>query len=92
MSSSVADPGAGAFLSSGSGMHIPDHISESSETIFFVKILYLNFFMRIRILDLESSWPGMDRFGSGIRNTDAFLSQLLCLTIVKSALEITLNL
>ncbi len=46
-----ADPGSGAFLtpgsgigktkksSSGSGMLIPDHISESLETIFWLKIL-----------------------------------------------------
>ena len=51
---SVADPGSGAFLTPwiwdqgwvknqdpdfGSGMNIPDHISESLETIFGVKIL-----------------------------------------------------
>jgi hypothetical protein len=34
--SSVAD---GAFLTPGSGMNNPDHISESLETIFWVKIL-----------------------------------------------------
>jgi hypothetical protein len=43
----VADPGSGAFLTpgsgmgknsrSGSGMNIPDHISESLETFFGVK-------------------------------------------------------
>ncbi len=32
----------------GSGMNIPDHISESLETIFWVKVQYLNFLMRIR--------------------------------------------
>jgi hypothetical protein len=43
--SSVADPGSGAFFKpwmgkkSGSGMNNPDHISESLETIFWVKIL-----------------------------------------------------
>jgi hypothetical protein len=57
-----SDPGSGAFLSldpgsgmgkktkSGSGMNIPDHISESLETIFWVK----NTLMRIRIRDPES--------------------------------------
>ncbi len=33
------DPGCGAFLTPGSGMNNPDHISESLETIFWVKIL-----------------------------------------------------
>jgi hypothetical protein len=35
------DPGSGAFLTpgSGSGMRIPDQISQSLETIFWVKIL-----------------------------------------------------
>jgi hypothetical protein len=49
LSSTVADPGSGAFLildlrsgmgkksRSGSGMNLLDHISESSETIFWVK-------------------------------------------------------
>jgi hypothetical protein len=32
----------------GSGMNIPDHISESLETLFWVKNTYLNSFMRIR--------------------------------------------
>jgi hypothetical protein len=51
-STSVADPGCSAFLTPGSGMgkksrsgfgiKIPDHISDSLETIFWVKIL--NFF------------------------------------------------
>ncbi len=46
---SVPDPGSGAFLTpgsgmgknsgSGSGMNIPDHIFESLETIFGLKIL-----------------------------------------------------
>jgi hypothetical protein len=43
----IRDPGSGAFLTpgsgmgkkSGSGMNNPDHISESLETIFWVKIL-----------------------------------------------------
>jgi uncharacterized protein (DUF736 family) len=38
----------------GSGMNIPDHISESLETIFWVKNKNtLNSFMRIRIRDPE---------------------------------------
>jgi hypothetical protein len=56
------DPGSGAFLThgsgsemekSGSGMNIPDHFSESLETVFRVK-QYLNSLMRIRIRDPES--------------------------------------
>jgi hypothetical protein len=48
-----ADPGSGAFLTtgsgmgkksrSGSGMNIPDHISEILEAIFWVKIKILKF-------------------------------------------------
>ncbi len=58
------DPGSGAFFDpwirdpgwvkksrSGSWMSIPDHISESLETIFGLKILI--FFMRIQIWDPE---------------------------------------
>jgi hypothetical protein len=45
------DPGSG---SSGSGMNNPDHVSESLETIFWLK--YLNSFMRIR--DGKNSDPG----------------------------------
>ncbi len=45
----------------GSGMNIPDHISESFETIFWVK----NTLMRIPIRDPESFWPWYIR----IRNT-----------------------
>jgi hypothetical protein len=50
------DPG------SGSGMNNPNHISESLETIFWVKIL--KFLMRIR--DGKNSDPGsgMEKFGS----------------------------
>jgi hypothetical protein len=45
------DPG------SGSGMNVPDHISESLETIFGLK--YFNCLMRI-------GDPGWKKFGSGI--------------------------
>jgi hypothetical protein len=47
------DPG------SGSGMNNPDHISESLEAFFWVKIL--KFLMRIR----DQRWK---KFGSGIRD------------------------
>jgi hypothetical protein len=70
------DPGSGSFLTpgsgmekksgSGSGMNNPDHISESLETIFWVK--YLNSLLRIR--DGKKSDPGswMEKIGSGIRD------------------------
>jgi hypothetical protein len=44
---------------SGSGIKNPDHISESLETIFWVKIL--KFF---------DAYPGLKIFGSGINNPD----------------------
>jgi hypothetical protein len=56
-SSSVADPGSGAFLTAGPGMNIPDHISESLETMFLGLNRYLNALMRIRIRDLEYFLP-----------------------------------
>jgi hypothetical protein len=66
---SVADPnlGSSAFLTpgswlgkksrSGSGMNIPDHISESLETIFWVKIL--------EIFDANADPPSGNLFGPG---------------------------
>ncbi len=42
---------------SGSGMNNPDHISETLETIFWVKIL--------KFFDAD---PGWKKFGSGIRD------------------------
>jgi hypothetical protein len=71
---SVADPGSGVFdpgpgsemgkkSGSGSGMNNPNHISESIETIFGLKILYLNSWMRIRD-------PGWKKFGSGLNISD----------------------
>jgi hypothetical protein len=48
---------------SGSGMNNPNHISESIETIFWLKILYLNSLMRIQD-------PGWKKFGSGINIPD----------------------
>jgi hypothetical protein len=46
----------------GSKMNNPDHISESLETIFWVKI----FLMRFK--DGKNSDPGRKKFGSGIRD------------------------
>jgi hypothetical protein len=69
---SVADPnpGSGVFLTSPGlvkkqdpdpGMNIPDHISQSLETIFWVKVL--TFF------DLDPDpGPGKEKIGSGIRD------------------------
>jgi hypothetical protein len=78
---SVADPGSGAFLTPvsgmgkksrcGSGMYIPDHVSEGLETIFWVKIL--------KFLDADPDqgseiflhWirdQGRKNFGYGIRD------------------------
>jgi hypothetical protein len=71
------DPGSGAFMApgsrigkksrSGSGMNISDHISESLETILWVKIL--KFFDADpgsgSLLTLD---PGWKKFGSGIRD------------------------
>ncbi len=61
---SVADPGSGAFLTPGSGigkksgsgygMNNPDHISESLETIFWVKIL--KFFYVVPGSGVEKFW------------------------------------
>jgi hypothetical protein len=47
---------------SGSGMNNPNHIFESLETVFWVKIL--KFLMRIR--DGKKSDPGWKKFGSGM--------------------------
>jgi hypothetical protein len=66
---SVADLGSGSFLTpesgigkksrSGSGMNIPDHISESLETIFCLKIL--------KLFDTDPDpGSGMEKFGSRI--------------------------
>jgi hypothetical protein len=45
--------------------NIPDHISESLETICWVKNMYLNSLLRIRNLFDPAS--GMEKFGSVIR-------------------------
>jgi hypothetical protein len=52
----IRDPGWTKKSRSGSRMNIPDHISESLETIFWVKNT-LNFLMRFRNRDPESFWP-----------------------------------
>jgi hypothetical protein len=67
LSTSVADPGSGAFLTPGSGMgkksgsvsgmNNTNHFSESVETIFWVKIL-VNSLMRIRDPEWKKSDPG----------------------------------
>jgi hypothetical protein len=49
---------------SGSWMNKPDHISESLEIIFGVKILLM------RIRDGKKSDPGWEKFGSGINIPD----------------------
>jgi hypothetical protein len=56
---------------SGFGINIPDHISESLETTF----KYLNFLLRMRILDQGifltlDSGSGKEKLGSGINITD----------------------
>jgi hypothetical protein len=78
---SVADPdpdpnpgsGMGKKSRSGSGMNITDHISESLETIYGLKIL--NFFDMDPdpgswIQNLFDSESGMEKFESGINITD----------------------
>ncbi len=53
---------------SGSGMNKPDHISESFETIFGVKIL--KFFDADPGSRWKNSDPGWKKFGSGINIPD----------------------
>jgi hypothetical protein len=52
---------------SGSGMNNPDHISESLETIFWVKILEI-LLCRSWIRDRKIFDLGWKKFGSGIWN------------------------
>jgi hypothetical protein len=54
-------------------MNIPDHISESLETIFWVK-KYLNFLMRIR--NLFDPGSEMGKFGSRINIPDSATLEL----------------
>jgi hypothetical protein len=55
-------PGSGKKSRPGSEKNNPDHISDSLETIFWVKnVKYLNSLMLIRDLEWE-------KFGSGIRD------------------------
>jgi hypothetical protein len=55
------DPWIRGEKKSGSGMNIPDHISESLEIIFWVKNSLL-----IRIRYLFDPGAGMEKFGSGM--------------------------
>jgi hypothetical protein len=48
------DPGSGKKFGSGSGMNNPNHISESLETIFWVKVL--------KFFDAD---PGLKKFDPG---------------------------
>jgi hypothetical protein len=70
----------GKKTGSGSGMNNPEHISDSLQTIFWIKIL--KFFYvdpgsemeKIRIRDGKNSDPGWKKFGSSrIRNTASVL-------------------
>jgi hypothetical protein len=75
VSGAFLTPWSGAFLTPGSGlgkktrsgseMNIRDHIFESSETIFWVKILKLFY---LRSGNLFEPGFGMEKFGSGIRD------------------------
>jgi hypothetical protein len=71
----------GKISDQGSGMNILDHISESLETIFWVKILkflkaYPDTGSAIFLtLDLRS---GMEKFGSGIKIPDPQHLDFLC--------------
>jgi hypothetical protein len=57
-------------------MNNPDHISESLETIFWVKIRYLNSLMQIRD-------PGWGKYGSGMEKNSAPGSAILDSTGLK---------
>jgi hypothetical protein len=72
------DPGSGMSKKSGfgSGMNYPDHISESLETMLWVKILIFS------DADPESFWPwiwnpGWKKFGYGIRDKHPGSAKLL---------------
>jgi hypothetical protein len=58
---------------SGSGMNIPDHISESLETVFWVKILKFFYADAARKLFDHESNPGWKKFGSGVNTVSATL-------------------
>jgi hypothetical protein len=59
---------------SGSGMNNPDHISESLEKFFGLK--YFNSMMLIWDPGWEKFGSGMEKNGSGIRDTD-LLTQMM---------------
>ena len=58
---------------SGFGMNIPDHISESLETVFWVKILKFFYADAARNLFDHESNPGWKKFGSGVNTVSATL-------------------
>jgi hypothetical protein len=74
-------------------MNIPEHISESLETIFFCQ-KYSNSLTRIRIRDVESFDPGsgMEKFGSGIRDKPPGFATLVGRDGVKKSLRALLAL
>ncbi len=55
----------------GSGMNIPDHFSESLDTVFWVKIILILWcWSGSGIRNLSDSGSGMEKFGSGINIPD----------------------
>ncbi len=94
----IWDPGSGAFLiltpgsgigkksGSGSGMNNPNLISESLETIFWVKIL--KSWMRIRAR--KNTDTGWKKFGSGIKNKHPGSATLLKTNVWLGALDCVL--
>ncbi len=85
LSLSVAGLGSGAFFTpgsgmgkksgSGSGMNNPEHISESLETIFWVKIL--------KFFDANPEWKkfgsGMEKIQIRVKHPETLVSQLYVL-------------
>jgi hypothetical protein len=64
---------------SGSGMNNPDHISESLETIFWVKTL--KFFDADLGSGIQDRGSRMEKFGSGIRDKHPGSATLLFTSI-----------
>ncbi len=65
----IRDPRSGAFLTPGSGMNIPDHLSESSETVFRVKVLKIfSCGSGTGTQNLFDPGSRMEKFRSGIRD------------------------
>jgi hypothetical protein len=90
---SVADPGSGTFFTRGSGMgvkfgcgmNIPDHISESLETI---GLKYLNFYVDTvpgsAIFCTLDPGSTIEKFGSGIRMKHLGFATLLVMPITNT--------